>query len=332
MKKSYQTHRSLRALAGWSLASLLTANSAFAATSASWTNSLSGYWGATTNWNPNTPPANAGDTASLNGSTDNLTVTNASAAGTAATNTVGTLNADLHYTLRPASSGNSLLVLDNGASSNPAFTISHSGGGYFTVYTPIQIASTNTRTLQVSGSLSMSAKIYSVISGPGGVYFEGQTSGNSSQGEPSIYLYNQSTYGGATEIGQANQAAGNIADGATVICNTNNSLPPTTVLTIDGNTKFTSLGFTMASGQYLGGTLNLNGYTNVLAGLSGGTSTGVAYSGTYSGNTYNEGRVENTASAPSLLDVSNTVSCVFNGKILQTSGTISLTKHGPASF
>ena len=142
------------------------------------------------------------------------------------------------------------------------------------------------------------------ITGGGNLTFQGEcVSGNN----PYIVLNAQSTYAGSTLI--TCDVNGNAGLNLYVQLGTNNALPTTTVLTLDG---LASNGRTVA--------LDLNGFNQTLSGLSNVPETSRLQ------------QILNSSTTPATLTVSNSSSYTFSGQLGKNSDNFGLTKTGAGTL
>lgn len=139
----------------------------------------------------------------------------------------------------------------------------------------------------------------SVLSGSGNFTFSSSVNQNALS---TVYLGAQSTYSGSTLLNTTASTDGTTAGESQIILKlgTNNALPTTTVLTIDG-------GNGSGSGRFA--ELNLNGFDQQLAGLTNIVRAGTA------GALRRQRIVNSNISAPATLTISNADNQTFSGNL-----------------
>ncbi len=204
---------------------------------------------------------------------------------------------------------------------------------------PITVASSGTTAIisaptnSPGGGAVSSLSLNSVVSGGGNVVFLSSVNQNALS---TVYLGSKSTYTGTTLLNTTASTDGTTTNGESQIIvklGTENALPITTVLTIDG-------GNGSGSGRFA--ELNLNGFDQQLAGL-----TNIIRSGTKAA--LRKQRVVNSdVAAPGTLTINNSTQLTFSGQLgsegaggsvsaLSTPGSTNgnnfgLTKNGGGTF
>jgi fibronectin-binding autotransporter adhesin len=176
---------------------------------------------------------------------------------------------------------------------------------------PIALGTTGTTSSVAFGLASASVgtiNLNGVISGAGNLTFTtpNNNSGNNLQ---TIFLGSAGTYGGDTLI-----TTGNINNTLTVKAGVADTLPATTVLTLNGGNG-TGTGRTVA--------YDLNGHDQTLAGLT--NVTGLAL---------RNQRIFNNSATPATLTINNTANYAFSGNLGSSTanGNFGLTKSGAGTF
>ncbi len=154
-----------------------------------------------------------------------------------------------------------------------------------TLNTSVQINGPNLSVGAVPGTLNLNG----VIAGDYGVTFFGPSGNNSF---PKIVLGAQNTYTGGTRLDSVNTGAN-----SEVKLGTNDALPTTTVLTLDGQN-----GPNTAAGRYV--RLDLNGFNQTLAGLT-----------TVVRGARRDQGIINSSATPATLTVNNATDYTFTGQL-----------------
>ncbi|MFM1767591.1 MAG: hypothetical protein RJA22_120 [Verrucomicrobiota bacterium] len=168
-------------------------------------------------------------------------------------------------------------------------------------------AQINTPTHGVGGQPTR-LTVNGAISGPYNVTFHGANGSNSFG---TIVLNQKNTYGGNTLL----QGAGTGAN-LTLQLGVEDALPPTTVLTLDGQN-----GSNSAAGRHA--RLELNGFNQTLAGLNNVARINVRFQ-----------QILNTSATPAILTINNTTNHTYTGQLGSGTGNnnFGLTKKGPGRF